>query len=226
MRCQRRRLNGSRRRHYSLLVQDRVFQVYCPVSFEQLATSCSGGWEQAADSYWRCSISIRLALYYSCMLCAPSVFKDGAGYTVRDIISAAIESCKCMGYQIDDINLSALGEAEDESLGGGGTCYGGSSSRQAEPTEDNESSAGDDAGTMASVTSTPQEDASTSSKASATFIPASKISTAEIANDSPGSSASSASASGTGAASTIQAQQVLAFLVATAASAVSFSYIF
>lgn len=160
------------------------------------------------------------------MVCAPSAFQDSGGYTTRDIISSAIESCKCMGYQIDGINLSALGEGEDEPLGGSGTCYGGSSGLPAEPTEDVESSAGDNASTQASVTSTVQEDTSGSSKASATFIPASGTSIAENANDSPASSASTISASGTGAASTMQAQQVMASLVAIAASAMSFSYVF
>lgn len=157
------------------------------------------------------------------MVCAPSVFQDGAGYTTRDIISSAIESCKCMGYRIDGINLSALGEGEDVLLGQ--ACYSGTPTRQAEPTEEKESSASDNAGTQASVTSTAQEDASISSQASATFIPATRSSTAGTGGSSASSGASSTSASVVGAVSTVRPQQILSFFVAIAASAMSLSYV-
>lgn len=157
------------------------------------------------------------------MTCAPSTFQDGAGYTAKDIISSAIQSCNCMGYQIDDIDLSALGEGDSKLLGQ--ACYSGSPSPQAEPTAVEESSASDSAGTLVDDnTSLAQEDVPTSSVASATFIPATRSPTAGTANDSASAATSSTSASGTGTASIVQAQQILALSVAIITSAMFFSH--
>lgn len=168
------------------------------------------------------TFSFLLASCDRCMACAPSTFQDGAGYTAKDIISSAIQSCNCMGYQIDDIDLSALGEGDTKLLGQ--ACYSGNPSPQAEPTAVEESSASDSAGTLADDTSSAQEDVPTSSVASATFIPATRSPTAGTANDSASPATSSTSASGTGTASIVQAQQILALSVAIITSAMFFSH--
>lgn len=158
------------------------------------------------------------------MNCAPIAFEqDGAGWTAKDVVAQAIQSCKCMGYSIDNVDLSTLQGGDDKVPVE--ECYSGSpGGEQSEDTANEESSASDNAGTIAGVASTAQEDEPTSSEAPGTFVPATRTSIPVSASDSTSASIS-ATAAGTGAASTIQAQQVMAFFIATVTSFVSFSYI-